>query len=105
MKKMKKLVCLFSCLIGFNLNAMGDDFQSKNQSMLFIICIAKSASTESLQDCPVKSPRKTSCCPVKSPKPKDFCPVLSPKPTKTGKDSSLDEQDYLFLAVSAQTRK
>ena len=104
---MKKIVCLFSCLFGFNLSAMGDDVPSTKT--LFIICIARQASTESLsslQDCPVPTPtKKNGICPVKSPQPKACCPVISPKPIKTGNENSLEEDNYLLLAVYTNSRK
>ena len=104
---MKKIVCLFSCLFGFNLSAMGDDSLSTNA--LFIICISRQVSTESLsslQDCPVPTPtKKNGVCPVKSPQPKACCPVKSPKPTKTVKDDSLNANNYLLLAVYTNSRQ
>ncbi len=88
---MKKIVCLFSCLFGVNLSAMGDDFQLKLPT-LYIICIARVNSTDSLdslQDCKVESPKRKTppvkrngICPVVSPKPKGYCPVPTPSPRK-----------------------
>jgi len=72
---MKKMVCLFSCLLGLNLHAMGDNIISNNTRMLYIICIKRVSSTNSLTDCPVPSPKE------KTPTKKCWCPV-SPVPKR-----------------------
>ena len=86
---MKKMVCLFSCLLGFNLHAMGDDTISNNTRVLYIICIERVSSTNSLNDCVVPSPKKS-----KTPTKKCWCPV-SPVPKRDKKNTNEFENYYL----------
>ena len=102
---MKKIVCLFSCLLNINLGAIEENISAFQPVAMYILSMRRPESLDSLYECPI----------VNTPTPKrnkngmlsDGCPIISSPTPKKNSDNFIEEEEstYLFFVMSKNSKK